>query len=90
VKELAMTIERDGDTCISCGMPMRTPDEHAAADPSKPYCVHCGGEDGQLKSYPEVFAGFTGFLQRTQGMSEQAARDTAAQVLAKQPAWSSR
>jgi hypothetical protein len=85
-----MTTEHDGDTCISCGMPMRTPDEHAQSDPGKPYCVHCAGEDGQLKSYPEVLAGFTAFLQHTQGLSQEAARDTAAQVLAKQPAWSSR
>ncbi|MEU6083466.1 zinc ribbon domain-containing protein [Streptomyces sp. NPDC047108] len=80
----------DTRTCISCGMPMRTVEEHAAADPSKDYCRHCAHEDGRMKSYDEVLAGFAGFLQHTQGLQEQVARDTAAQMLTKQPAWSDR
>jgi hypothetical protein len=82
--------EHDTPTCVSCGMPMRTTEEHAAADPSKDFCHHCAEEDGQLKSYDEVLAGFTGFLQRTQGLQEDAARKAATQMLSKQPAWSNR
>jgi len=78
------------DGCISCGMPMRTAQEHAAGDPDKPYCVHCGSESGELKSYDEVLGGFAGFLRRTQGLHEDAARQTAADILATRPAWSAR
>jgi Putative zinc ribbon domain len=85
-----MTTEPANDTCVSCGMPMRTAEEHAAADPGKPYCIHCAREDGELKSYDEVLAGFTGFLRHTQGMHDEAARDTATRILATQPAWSGR
>jgi hypothetical protein len=84
-----MSDER-ASTCVSCGMPMRTDTEHAASDATRPYCVHCGRADGELKSYEEVLAGFTGFLRRTQGISEEAARGTAADILANQPAWAGR
>ena len=46
--------EHDTQTCISCGMPMRTVEEHAAADPSKDYCHNCAREDGQMKSYDDT------------------------------------
>jgi hypothetical protein len=85
-----MTSNTGGDACISCGMPMRTEQEHAAADPAKPYCVHCATDSGDLKTYDEVLHGFTGFLRRTQGLHEEAARRTAADVLATRPAWSGR
>ncbi|QKV97358.1 AraC family transcriptional regulator [Streptomyces sp. NA02950] len=71
-------------------MPMRAPEEHAAADPSKDYCHHCAHEDGRMKSYEEVLTGFTGFLQHTQGLRDDVARQTATHMLAKQPAWSNR
>jgi hypothetical protein len=82
--------EHDAQSCVSCGMPMRSTEEHAAADPSKDYCHHCAHEDGRMKSYEEVLTGFTGFLQHTQGLQDEAARDAATQMLIKQPAWSNR
>ncbi|MEU8825071.1 zinc ribbon domain-containing protein [Streptomyces sp. NPDC048636] len=80
--------EHTTPNCVSCGMPMRTPEEHAAADPTRDYCHHCAGEEGQMKSYDEVLAGYTGFLQHTQGLQEDVAREAATQLLRKQPAWS--
>ncbi|MEV6314713.1 zinc ribbon domain-containing protein [Streptomyces sp. NPDC051776] len=82
--------EHDTPSCVSCGMPMRTVEEHAAADPSKDFCHHCAREDGRMKSYEEVLTGFAGFLQHTQGLQDNAARDVAAQILSKQPAWNNR
>jgi hypothetical protein len=73
----------DAQTCISCGMPMRTTEEHAASDPSKNYCCYCAREDGQMKSYPEALSGMIAFLQSTQGLPEDAARSTAEQMMAK-------
>jgi hypothetical protein len=69
---------------------MRGADEHAAADISKDYCYHCAHDDGRMKSYEEVLAGFTGFLQHTQGLQDEAARDAARQMLSHQPAWRDR
>ena len=47
------------------------------ADVSKPFCKFCGGEDGTLKSHDDVLAGMSMFLQRTQGLSGEVAREAA-------------
>jgi len=80
----------DTKTCISCGMPMRTTEEHALGDVTKPFCKFCGGADGALKSYDDVLAGMSMFLQHTQGLSGDVARETAKTMMAKMPAWSGR
>jgi hypothetical protein len=76
--------------CESCGMPMRTVDEHAMQDPARDYCVYCARADGSRKSYEEVLDGFTAFLQKTQGLDSEIARNTAANMLASRPAWKAR
>ena len=73
--------------CIRCGMPLRTPQDHAAGDESKHYCVHCARPDGSMKSYDEVLTGMTAFLVRTQGIDQDAARKTATGMMAELPAW---
>lgn len=81
---------KDVKTCISCGMPMRTPEEHSLGDTSKPFCKFCGGADGELRSYEDVLVGMIEFMRRTQGLDESVARDAAKGMMAKMPAWSSR
>jgi len=71
-------------------MPMRTPNDHCLGDVSKPFCTYCGRENGELKSYDEVLAGMAGYLQGTQGLGEDAARQTAAMMMAHLPAWRQR
>ena len=73
--------------CISCGMPMTKPEEFAAGDPSKNYCVYCARPDGSLKSYDEALIGMMGFIVSTQGLDETAARNAAQAMMAKMPAW---
>ena len=80
----------DVKTCISCGMPMRTPGEHALGDPSKAFCKFCGGTDGELKSYEDVLVGMTEFMKRTQGLDDKVAREAARGMMARMPAWSGR
>jgi hypothetical protein len=80
----------DVKTCISCGIPMRTTEEHSLGDLAKPFCKHCGAKDGTLKSYDEVLARMTDFLQRTQGLDGSVAREAAKGMMEKMPAWSSR
>lgn len=75
-------------TCISCGMPLRSAEDHPHGDTTTSYCKHCAREDGSMKSYDEVLVGMSGFLQNTQGMDAEAARGMAREMLAKMPAWS--
>ena len=78
------------DTCIGCGMPMRTADDHAGKDPTKAYCHHCARPDATMKTYDEALVGMIGFLQKTQGLDDGAARTTALGMLADKPAWRGR
>jgi len=73
--------------CISCGMPLAKPEDHAHSDRSKPYCAHCARPDGSLKSRDEVLTGMTAFMVRTQGLDESAARRAAQEMMSHMPAW---
>jgi hypothetical protein len=77
------------DRCISCGMPLRVPEDHAAADPARDYCRHCARPDGSMKSYDEVLTGMTQFFVRTQGLDAAVAEGMAKQNMSAQPAWRS-
>lgn len=74
-------------TCIACGMPMVKPEEFAMGDTSKDYCVYCTRPDGLMHSYEEKLKGMTGFIMKTQGFDEKAAREAAKGMMAKLPAW---
>jgi hypothetical protein len=68
-------------------MPLRTNEDHAAGNPAKDYCRHCARADGSLKSYDEALNGMAGFLQKTQGLDESVALQSAKAMMAKMPAW---
>lgn len=78
------------NSCISCGMPLRTAADHAAGDSTRSWCRHCASSDGQMKKYEEVLEGMTAFLCRTQGIDDDAARAMARQTMATLPAWKDR
>lgn len=73
--------------CISCGMPMTKPADHAGSDESKSYCVHCARPDGAMKSRDEVLDGMTKFITRTQGLDPDAAGAAAREMMSHMPAW---
>jgi hypothetical protein len=73
--------------CISCGMPLRVPEDHASADKSRTYCRHCARPDGSMKDYNEVLSGMTQFIVRTQGLDTAVAEGLAKQAMSAQPAW---
>jgi len=77
-------------TCIACGMPMVKPEEFAAGDISRDYCVHCARPDGSMQTYEEKLDSMAGFIIKTQGFDEKAARLAAKQLVAKLPAWQER
>ena len=74
-------------TCISCGMPLRTPDDYPLKDTSKDFCLHCADERGDLKPYDEALIGMSAFLRETQGLDETAAVSAARAMMARMPAW---
>jgi hypothetical protein len=73
--------------CIACGMPMEKKEDFAMGDASKDYCLYCARPDGSMRSYDEAIVGMTGFLVRSQGLDETAARETARQMMSTLPAW---
>lgn len=75
-------------SCISCGMPLRSAEDHPGGNTATEYCKHCAREDGSMKSYDEVLVGMTGFLQNAQGLDAEVAKGMARDMLAKMPAWS--
>jgi hypothetical protein len=80
----------DNAHCVSCGMPLRTAEDHALDDPTRDYCRHCARADGTMKSYDEALAGISGFLCHTQGLDQAVARQMAAEMMARLPAWRDR
>lgn len=74
-------------TCIACGMPLQKKEDYPMGDESKDYCVHCARPDGSMQTYPEKVESTTGFLVRTQGLDQEAARQTAIRLLQRLPAW---
>lgn len=73
--------------CIACGMTMEKKEEFAMQDESKDYCIYCARPDGSMQSYDEKLESMTGFIVKTQGLDESAARDAAKNMMAKLPAW---
>lgn len=73
--------------CISCGMPLRQPEDYPLGDTTRDYCVHCSRPDGSMKSYDEQVAGFAAFMVRTQGLDPIAAKSQAIEVMRRMPAW---
>lgn len=74
-------------TCIACGMPMKTQKDFAMGDEKKDYCTYCARPDGTMESYEEKLHSMTGFIVKTQGLDENAARNAAKGMMAKLPAW---
>jgi hypothetical protein len=73
--------------CESCGMPMRSAEDHGGGRADNPYCMHCTDEAGNLKSYAEALAGMTAFARQMMGVSEEEALKFAKEGMAKLPAW---
>lgn len=74
--------------CIACGMPMEKAEDFAGGDVLKDFCAYCANDDGTMKTYDEVLGGVTSFIVTTQGLDENAARETAKSMMSKLPAWS--
>jgi len=66
---------------------MKTKEDFAMGDESKDYCKYCARPDGTMQSYEEKLESLVGFIIKTQGLDESAARNAAKGMMAKLPAW---
>jgi hypothetical protein len=67
-------------------MPLAGAEDHALADPSIPYCIHCAPE-GKLSAAEEQLERFTQWTIRQDGLDYTAAREKALAYLKSMPAW---
>jgi uncharacterized glyoxalase superfamily protein PhnB len=73
--------------CLSCGMPMTSPQDHGGGNRENQYCNRCCKPDGTLKSYDEVLAGMASFMMESRKMDKDAAEKAAREYLSMMPAW---
>jgi len=73
--------------CESCGMPMKTAEEHGGGDINKSYCKYCTGAEGKLKSREEVREGMIQFYVKSQGKPREEAEKSVGANMRKMPAW---
>lgn len=74
-------------SCIACGMPMKTRSDFALNDGSKDYCKFCAREGGSMQSYDEKLENLANFIVKTQGLEKEVAKNAAATMMSKLPAW---
>ena len=60
-------------SCLSCGMPLTSPADHARGDEDIPYCAHCTTESGELQPFEERFDRMTQWSMRKDGLDRAAA-----------------
>ena len=74
-------------SCESCGMPMRTADDHVPGHPSSTWCRHCATEDGSLQPFEERFERMTQWAVRKDGLDRAAAEAKTREYMRTLPAW---
>ena len=79
--------EKMEKACESCGMPMKTTEEHGGGDINNPYCKYCTDAEGKLKSMEEVREGMIQFYMKSQGKSREEAEKFVDAHMCKMPAW---
>jgi AcrR family transcriptional regulator len=96
IRELLVRIVKSGGVeleekiCQSCGMPMSRPEDFGGGDVTNIYCVHCTDAQGVLKPYEVKLEEMAQFIASRSGATIEAARVTAAENMARMPAWSTR
>lgn len=72
-----MSDPHEATRCESCGMPMRTAQDHGMGDINNPRCQYCTKPDGTYRSYAEVFEGTVRALMGWQNLSREEAEKQA-------------
>ena len=74
-------------SCLSCGMPLTSPTDHARGDEDIPYCAHCTTESGELQPFEERFSRMTQWSMRKDGLDRVAAEQRTREYMRSMPAW---
>ena len=76
-----------GENCVSCGMLMERPEDHASSDVTNNFCHFCSTPDGTRQSYEERLEALTHFMMNAQKIEPEDARANAKAQMALLPAW---
>ena len=76
--------------CESCSMPMTKKGDFGGGSEENKYCVHCCDNEGNLKTYEEIFGGMVNFAMKNMGLTEEKAKEAVSQNMAELPAWKNR
>ena len=74
-------------TCESCGMGMPQEKDHGGGDAGNPFCVHCTGQTGKLKSRAEIREGMINLYMSRMGKPREEAVRFVDEHMKKLPAW---
>ena len=75
------------ENCESCGMPMRTVEDHAPGHPDSTWCQHCSTVDGSLQPFEERFERMTQWAVRKDGLDRATAEAKTREYMRTMPAW---
>jgi hypothetical protein len=70
--------------CLSCGMPLNTPD---AKGLSEQYCKHCTDEEGNVRTREEIKQGMAHWIAQWQKVDHETAEKRAEHYMKAMPAW---
>jgi len=73
--------------CDSCGMPMRTAEDHSPGHPDSTWCRHCSTEDGSPQPFEERFERMIQWAIRKDGLDRAAAEAKTREYMRTLPAW---
>jgi Putative zinc ribbon domain len=74
-------------TCISCGMPMNTAEEHAPGHPESGWCRYCSQPNGDLQEFEERFARMVQWEMRQSQVDRATAEEKTRTYMKTMPAW---
>lgn len=75
------------EQCISCGMPMRTVEEHAPGNPESAWCRYCSKPDGSLQDFDERFSRMVQWEMRQKGADRSKAEASTRAYMRTMAAW---
>jgi Putative zinc ribbon domain len=74
-------------SCVSCGMPMETAEDHAPKRPDSTWCRHCSTPEGDLQGFDERFERMMQWNMRQDGLDRTAAEAATRAYMRNMPAW---
>ena len=73
--------------CQACGMPLEKKEDFAGGDENSNFCLHCVGEDGNVKSCEEIFEGGVQYFMSQIVDDRQLAEKITRKNMSQQPHW---